>query len=347
LSESGAPSRATEDPGDAASPAKTAPAPIPKKSPAADKQPSYTSKPTLRRSNTQIIRKAVFGESDEELSEIEDEAPPKVASTKSGPRAKLNSSTTVATRPVLKGRIMDSDDDVDATNALQKPRRKGPSKKKAVIVSDAEDDDIEVSKKAFNRNDSLAGRNTRASALADNLEAAAAAAAAAAAKNMQLPVDSNMSTKGSKPLLITSDKKLSALDSNVSDKPSARILTRKISITEIALPASDDTDPRPPNLKVTQSAQDVQPAGQPKRPTAPSALKDVLSDLYNLDKVSRTAVGEGPVEKSATRATRTGLHLVLFWLVLSWILNAIDTVLLCLHFSSSWCPCGWHEETTQ
>jgi hypothetical protein len=259
-----------------------------------------------------MTRDAVFGESDEELSEIEDEVPPKVASAKGGPRAKLDSSTAVVTTPVLKGRIVDSDDDVDAPNALQKSRRNGPGKKKAVVVSDAEDDGVEVS----NASVSPPGRRTRASALADSLEAAAAAAVAAA-KN--IPVDSNRastSAKG-KPSLVTGDKKLLALDSNVSDKPSARILSRKISIAEIALPTSDDSDLRPPNPKVTQSAQEMQPAGQPKRSVAPSALKKGFSTLNNPDNVSQIAVGEDPVEKSAAHTTHTGLHFVLFWLVLS------------------------------
>lgn len=284
--------------------------PVSKKPPGGpDKRSSNTAKHPLLRSNTKIIRDAVFGESDEELSDIEDEALPTVAPTKGSSRTKLDSNTTVVTRAVLKGRIVDSEDEIEAPSVSWDSLRKGPTKKKAALASDNEDDDDNLSERAVsNRNVSLTGQSTRVSALADRLEAAAARAT-------HPTVDPNraaMLTRESKLSLVSGDQKVSALDLNVSGKPSARILSRKISITRVALPTSDDSNL---DSKVLQPAQEVQPAAQSERSNPPM---DAFSSLYD---TSRVAIGLENAGKSAVYPARTGLHLTLFWLMVSWRLE--------------------------
>lgn len=332
LSENDVPSRATEDPEDPMLPAEIPMSNGPLGQP--EMQLSHlsgektdTSRPPLCRSNTQITRDAVFGEADEELSDIEDDVPHKPPSIKGGPRAKVKHmpppNTTIVTPPVLKGRIMDSDDEVDTPHTLQNSRKKGPPKKKVVAVSETEDDEFEVPKQTApivrKGNFSSPSGKTRASALADRLEAAAAAAT----KKSLPPVDSlvvAISVQSQSAGLAARGEESAALALEVSDKRSAHRFSRRSSLAEVGFPTSDNSD-LPPNSKMAQPTQETRPADPLGHSAAHSAFENVHSGFYDTYKVSQAAVGEHPV---AIHPASVGLHLVLLWLLSLGVWNPID-----------------------
>jgi len=262
---------------------------------------------TFSRTNTQVVRDAVFGQPDEQLSDIDDEEHLEITRIRRDSERKAEdfdmgdrrSSTTVVTSPDFKGGITDSDHEMDKPIALKAAGGKA-SAKKAVIDSETEDDDVEVPKITVPGQDSLrAGRRTRAStALADRLQTVAAAAA-----KTSVLIDDHTTTTTTKHVKRSGR---AALAPKVLENASGNALSKQASpvAAKVALSVSDDFHPHP----MAQSVQDAETALS-KRST-PHALESTISGLYATDHIPQ-AIPEklNAVVKSTGQ---TGLHLLLF-----------------------------------
>jgi hypothetical protein len=277
--------------------------------------------PPFSRTETRITRDTVFGKQNEELSDIDIEEPPVTAPIKRNFRAKAGafgsgdklSSITVVTSPVSKGRVLDSDDDMDEPIALKAASGRASVKKRKVVVdSETEADDVEVLKTVVRRRNSPQnGRMTRASTtLADRLEKVAAAAM----KKTIPPVDDQTTTISTKQLKEPSraapEKKQAAPASKNLDEGSGYALKRRTSLAaaEVALPVSDDFH----LLPMAQSVQAGLTSVLSENPD-PTVLRDAFSRLYASNHIAEAASDKVDPGKPAAQI---GLHLFLFWLKL-------------------------------
>ena len=254
----------------------------------------------LRHTGTQIARGAVFGKQDEELSHIEDNELPEVASIKCDSRpirsnGDKRSGITTITSPDSKDRKV-SDVDIDKPITLRVPRGTASVKKKAVIDFETKDND-KVPKVAVSMQSSLqVGRRTRAStALADRLKIVATTATKTSISRMDDAKQAKEPGRAASTSQILAIVPAQAL--------SNKALLGSPTVTSLV---SDGSLPLP----IAQLAQEMQPAGQSKYSLVVSAAEDTFPDLYVSDYIPQTIPDS--FDTVAKLATHIGLHLLCF-----------------------------------